>query len=101
MIIEQLRYFTAPSDRAQVLEIRREIGRIRSDHGVPPGHLLIPDGEDGPSLVWQCGYQSEAEMGSAETQLLGNEAYEEARSRLGALSTRVEFEVYMADGSEE
>lgn len=99
MIIEQIRYFIEEANRAEVLEVRREITRIRDAHGIPGGHILLAetDGDEGPYLVWQCGYADEAEMGMAETRLIGNAEYESARERLGQLITRVELELYTAE----
>lgn len=103
MIIEQIRYFIREEDCETVLEARREVGRLRSGVGVPPGQILVADDgpEGGPTLIWQCGYVDEGEMGMAEAALIGNAEYERARERLGALVTRVELELYIDDGGSE
>lgn len=99
MIVEQIRYFIDESGRDALLEARRRMGTAREEMGVPPGQILLADdGDDGaPCLLWQCLYDDEAEMGAAETHLLGHEAYEEARRRLGEIGGRVEIEIYVVD----
>jgi hypothetical protein len=99
MIIEQIRYFLDEQGREELLAARREISAIRESAGIPGGRILIADGdvEGTPYLLWQCGYGDEAEMGMAETALIGNPTYEAARDRVGALAVRVELELYIAD----
>jgi hypothetical protein len=99
MIIEQIRYYTDEATLEQLLGIRREVGRLRQELGLPPGFVLIadPPPDDGPAMIWQCGYEDESEMGLAEAKLIGNTDYESARSRLAALAMRVELELYMSD----
>lgn len=102
MIIEQIRYFVADEQRDEVLNARREIDRFREEVGVPSGHILLSDATpaDGPTIVWQCGYEDEGEMGLADARLIGNEAYESARERLSGLVQRVELELYISDDGE-
>jgi hypothetical protein len=101
MIIEQIRYFISEDYRDEILQLRREITRIRSQLGLPGGHILLADPTpDSPTLVWQCGYEDETEMGLTEARLIGNAEYEAARNRLGELAARVELEIYMADEAE-
>jgi hypothetical protein len=99
MILEQIRYFVSADNRESAVALRRRIAGIRRDAGVPEGKVLLADddGDDCPQVVWQCGYENEAEMGMAETQLIGNTAYEEARAELGALGIRVVLELYTVD----
>ena len=103
MIVEQIRYYATDEDLDQVLEVRRAVGRVRGQLGLPPGQILLADPapEDGPSLVWQCGYQDEGEMASVQAQLMGNAEYEAARERLGVLAVRVELELYTAEDEAE
>lgn len=102
MIVEQIRYFVSADTHAAVLELRRQIDAIRRESGVPAGTILLADddGEESPQIIWQCGYADETEMGHAETRLIGNAAYEEMRTRLGALGTRVVLELYTVDEAE-
>lgn len=102
MIIEQIRYFVDEPYRDQLVDVRREIARIREGLGVPGGHILIadPPPDDGPCLVWQCAYSDEGELGYVETKLVGHAGYEEARERVAPLVTRVELELYTIDGDE-
>jgi hypothetical protein len=67
--------------------------------GLPPGVILLPDSspDDEPMLAWQCGYEDETDMSSAEQALLGSDTYRTVRNRLGELVTRVEMELYVAD----
>jgi hypothetical protein len=99
MIVEQIRYYLTPDVRETVLELRRRIAMIRQDSGLPTGKLLLADEdeEESPQIVWQCGYEDEAALGHAETQLIGNTGYEEARAQLGALGVRVILELYTLD----
>jgi hypothetical protein len=99
MIIEQIRYFVSADARDALLELRRQIDAIRRDQGVPGGKILLADegSDDAPEIVWQCGYADEAELGLAETRLIGNPAYEEVRGRLRDLGTRVVLELYTVD----
>lgn len=99
MIIEQIRYYFLQDQRDEILRARREVTRIRRTVGIPPGHILVADPapEEGPTLVWQCGYTDESELGTADARLIGNEEYEAARERLNTLVTRVELELYMTD----
>lgn len=97
MIVEQIRYFLGEDDDGALLAVRREISRIRAEQGLPPGTILVPDGEGGPSLIWQCGYEDESAMGAAETGMMGNESYETARQRIGEMKVRVELEICLAD----
>ena len=99
MLIEQVRYYFDETHREEILEVRRLESRIREGLGIPPGVILVPDEmpADEPMLAWQCGYEDEGEMGSAEQMLLGSEEYEEVRKRLASLVTRVEMELFVAD----
>jgi hypothetical protein len=102
MIIEQIRYFV-PEDRCDaVVSTRREIDRIRSAVNVPPGHILLADEtpSGAPTVVWQCAYEDEGEMGLADARLIGNVDYEAARERLAQLVDRVELELYTSDDGE-
>src|SRR5947209_2759356 len=99
MIIEQIRYFMAEDRMEEILEVRREVTRIRRELGLPSGQILVadPPPDDGPVLVWQCGYEDESELGAAQAALMGNPRYEEMRDRLGTPVARVELEIYAAD----
>jgi hypothetical protein len=99
MILEQIRYHVSPDTHDGVLALRRRIALIRREAGVPEGKVLLADddGDDSPQIVWQCGYEDEGDLGLAETRLIGNTAYEEARAQLGALGVRVVLELYIAD----
>ncbi len=103
MIIEQIRYYIREEDRDSVLRARREVVRIRTQAGVPAGQILVADDgpEGGPTLIWQCGYANEGEMGMAEAALIGHAEYEAAREELGTLVIRVELELYMGDVENE
>lgn len=103
MIIEQIRYFFTADDAAPLIEARRRVTRIRKDLGLPPGHILIADDgpQQGPVVVWQCGYEDESQMGMAETRLIGNPEYEEARTTLAGLVSQVEVELYLIDEDAE
>lgn len=102
MLIEQIRYFVDEEKREDLLVVRREIDRFRTEAGMPPGHILVSDDTPagGPTVVWQCGYEDEGQMGLADTQLIGNEGYEAARLRLAGLVQRVELELYTSDEEE-
>lgn len=99
MIIEQMRYYISEGAEDQVLEVRREVSRLRSLVGAPGGHILIadPPPDDGPALVWQCAYEDESEMAHAEAAIAGNADYSAARERLGGLVSRIELEIYASD----
>jgi hypothetical protein len=99
MIIEQIRYFASEGAENQILEVRREVSRLRSLVGAPGGHILIadPPPEDGPAIIWQCAYEDESEMAHAEATITGNADYSAARERLGGLVTRIELEIYASD----
>lgn len=99
MIIEQIRYYFLQDRRDEIIQARREVTRVRRTVGIPPGHILVADPapDEGPTLVWQCGYADESELGAADATLIGNAEYEAARERLNALVTRVELELYMTD----
>jgi hypothetical protein len=98
MIIEQIRYFISEDQKDEILQLRRQVTRIRSQLGLPGGRILLADpSPDGPAFIWQCGYEDESEMGLTEARLIGNAEYEAARNRLGQLAARVELEIYMAD----
>jgi hypothetical protein len=99
MIVEQIRYFVPADVRDALLDLRRQIDAIRREQGVPAGTILIADegSDETPEVVWQCGYVDESELGQAETRLIGNAAYEEARVRLRDLGTRVVLELYTVD----
>jgi hypothetical protein len=75
---------------------------MRRSLGLPPGHILVADDgpDEGPSLIWQCGYEDEGQLAAAEGALIGNPEYEEARGRLGTLVSRVELELYISDEEE-
>jgi|SRR5579875_2035299 len=98
MIVEQIRYFLSDTERVHVLEARRTIDRLRQEAGVPSGTILIADeDDDGPDLIWQCGYEDEGQLGMAEAVLLGNPDYEKARADLAALVSKAELGIYIAD----
>jgi hypothetical protein len=102
MIIEQIRYYVDGDEYDHLLQARREVTRIRQQHGVPAGLILIadPNPEDGPVVVWQCSYEDEGDMGTAEATLIGNADYEAARARLSDIVSRVELELYTPDEEE-
>lgn len=102
MVIEQIRYFVDEDKREDLLVVRREIDRYRVEAGMPPGHILVSDDTPagGPTVVWQCGYEDEGQMGMADTQLIGHAEYEAARERLASLVQRVELELYTSDDEE-
>jgi hypothetical protein len=102
MLIEQIRYFVDEDKREELLVVRREIDRFRTEAGMPPGHILLSDDtpSGGPTVVWQCGYEDEGQMGLADAQLIGNAEYEAARERLASLVQRVELELYTSDDEE-
>lgn len=102
MLIEQIRYFVDEERREEMLTIRREIDRFRAAAGMPPGRILVADDAPagGPTVVWQCAYEDEGEMGLADVKLIGNAPYESARERLSALVERVELELYTSDDEE-
>jgi len=99
MIVEQIRYYVSVETRDAVLELRRRIDTVRRDSGLPAGNILLgdEDGDDSPQIVWQCGYADEAELGHAETQLIGNSVYEDMRTQMGDLGARVVLELYTVD----
>jgi hypothetical protein len=99
MLIELVRYYFEDARRAEVLEARRELSRLRQHMGIAVGAILIPDETpaERPALVWQCGYADEDEMSASESALLGSEAYEAARHRMSEVVTRVEMELYISD----
>ncbi|HEX8919428.1 MAG TPA: hypothetical protein VF898_13060 [Chloroflexota bacterium] len=96
MFIEQIRYYVNEENRDAFVTARREIDDLRRTHGIPPGDIMVADVEadDGPSVVWQCGYENEEVMSGLTTRLMGNEAYEAARERLASLMERAEIEMY-------
>jgi hypothetical protein len=102
MLIEQIRYFVDEDKREELLIVRREIDRFRTEAGMPPGHILLSDDTPagGPTIVWQCGYEDEGQMGMADAQLIGNAAYEAAREQLNSLVQRIELELYTSDEDE-
>lgn len=102
MLVEQIRYFVDEDKREDLLSVRRQIDHFRTQAGMPPGHILLSDDTPagGPTVVWQCGYEDEGEMGLADAQLIGNTEYEAARARLAALVERVELELYTSDDEE-
>ena len=102
MVIEQIRYFVDEDKREELVEVRREIDRFRTEAGMPPGHILLSDDtpSGGPTVVWQCGYEDEGQMGLADARLIGNADYEAARERLSSLVQRVELELYTSDEEE-
>ncbi|MGH2442363.1 MAG: hypothetical protein ACRDFX_04275 [Chloroflexota bacterium] len=102
MVIEQIRYFIELERRDEVVAARQSITHLRRNNGMPPGHILLADCEpdEGPCVVWQCGYVDEAQLGLGESQLIGNEEYEAARQRLTELEPRVEIELYTAAGED-
>lgn len=99
MIIEQIRYYIDEDYREQILLARREVNQVRDRLGLPTGLILIADAspEEGPALIWQCGYEDENEMVRVTEALMGNADYEAARDRLGALTERAEMELYVTD----
>lgn len=103
MLIEQIRYFVGADKREDLLAVRREIDRFRIEAGMPPGLILLSDDtpSGGPTVVWQCSYEDEGEMGLTDVRLIGNEAYETARARLSSLVQRVELELYTSDDDVE
>lgn len=104
MFVEQIRYFVTEETADQVMEARREVSRIRSEHGLPDGYILVADPlpDEGPGLIWQCGYDDDSQMAVASSALIGNAEYEAARDRLAGLVERVEIELYTSgeDGQE-
>jgi hypothetical protein len=102
MLIEQIRYFVDEDNRGELVSVRREIDRFRTEAGMPPGQILLSDATPagGPTVVWQCGYEDEGEMGLADARLIGNAEYEAARQRLASLVQRVELELYTTDDDE-
>lgn len=103
MIIEQIRYYTAEDAVDQILEARREVSNLRRQLNLPPGRILIADPapEGTPAVVWQCAYEDEGLMGSAEAAVMGHADYEAARGRLATLAVRVEVELFMTDDEED
>jgi len=98
MIVEQIRYYVKQDQLAETIRARREVSRIRGEAGVPPGQILLADPPDeGPAIIWQCGYADESELGAADAALIGSAEYEKARGHLSALVNRVELELYMID----
>jgi hypothetical protein len=99
MLIEQIRYFVDEDNRDELVSVRREIDRFRTEAGMPSGQILLSDAtpSGGPTVVWQCGYEDEGEMGLADARLIGNAEYEAARQRLASLVQRVELELYTTD----
>jgi hypothetical protein len=103
MIVEQFRYYADEEQREQILAARRAISRVRSQLGLPSGHILVADPapEDGPFMIWQCSYEDEVTMAVAEATLAGSADYAAARDQLGRLTKRIEFEIYTADEEKE
>ncbi|GEM_PF-6218400 len=100
MIIEQIRYHvTGEAAPPEVLEARRAVSTARVSLGLPAGHILVADPapEDGPAIIWQCGYESETELAIAESAIAGSPEYGAARDRLGSLVERIEIELYASD----
>lgn len=99
MIIEQVRYYIATEKREPALEVRREQNKIRGRIGLSAGRMLIADPapDDGPIMVWQCGYEDESAMALAEATLTAHAEYAAARDRLSTLVERVELELYSFD----
>src|ERR1019366_8430788 len=100
MIIEQVRYYIDDEeaiDRAAGL--RRDIDDVRRHLGLPGGGILVADPvpEDGPTLVWQCGYESDQALAWAETAISASEEYSALRDQLSAIVARIEIELYTAD----
>ena len=103
MLIEQIRYFVDEDKRQDLLAVRREIDTYRTAAGMPPGQILLSDDTPagGPTVVWQCSYRDEGEMGLADVHLIGHADYESARERLSTLVQRVELELYTLDEGDE
>lgn len=99
MIVEQIRYYVAEDDCEALLVARRAISHAREARGIPSGHIFVADPvpDDGPAVISQCGYDDDTQMGMAESQLLGDPEYEQARVRLGELAVRIEWEIYTGD----
>ncbi len=102
MIVEQIRYFVDEDKRRELVETRRELDRIRQAAGMPAGRILLSDAtpSGGPTVVWQCAYDDEGDMGLADAHLIGQADYEAARERLSGLVQRVELELYTSDDPE-
>ncbi|HZU11552.1 MAG TPA: hypothetical protein VFB58_01830 [Chloroflexota bacterium] len=100
MIVEQIRYYLAEENLEDFLAARRELSSLRARLDLPEGRSLIADPvpDEGPAVVWQCGYDDEGQMGLAEARLMGSEEYASARERINALVERVVLELYSADG---
>lgn len=103
MIIEQIRYYGVEDDLAEMLRLRRAVSRLREAAGLPAGQILVADPypDEGPCLIWQCGYEDEAMLGGVETNLMQNGDYESIRHQLGSLVARIEVEIYLADEEDE
>jgi hypothetical protein len=64
--------------------------------------LLIadPPPDDGPAVVWQCGYENEHMLSVAETAIAGSSEYASARDKLSTIVSKIEIELYTADEEE-
>ena len=43
MIVEQIRYYIEEQNKDETLTARREETRVRTELGLPPGHILVAD----------------------------------------------------------
>ena len=103
MIIEQIRYYISEENLDRAVQARREETGIREEMRLPAGRILVADPipDEGPGLIWQCGYDDESDMAQSSSALIGNERYEAARALLGSLCSRVELELYMTIDEEQ
>lgn len=72
---------------------------MRIGLGLPSGLTLIADPvpDDGPAVLWQCGYQSETELARAESAIPASPEYGEASGVVRELATLIEIELYTAE----
>ncbi|HZT96758.1 MAG TPA: hypothetical protein VFB34_07960 [Chloroflexota bacterium] len=102
MIVELIRYRVAEADVDAALEARRALSAVRERLGLPPGYILLadPPADEGPAMVWQCGYQSETQLAVAEAAIAGSTEYSEVRDRLAPIVEAIEIEMYVSDADE-
>ena len=94
MIVETTNYYAKPGMESEVLAQRHRASALREQLGLPAGRTFVRLEADGPSVKWQCEFETEAAYRKDMDARKGSPEFSAAREQMHTLLERFERHVH-------